>query len=124
MFHAAALSCGLGLAVTQAGRAVSASCRAPRAGVVARAAASDGARSPEKPKKESVGVFNVSTSKLPGGDKLTNEGILGFFIGGFLALWLAVTGVRTFAVMIGFVFTSAKYFAMGVALLLIGVAVS
>ena len=111
------------MAVTQAGRAVSASCRAPRAGVVARAAASDGA-TPEKPKKESVGVFNVSTSKLPGGDKLTNEGILGFFIGGFLALWLAVTGVRTFAVMIGFVFTSAKYFAMGVALLLIGVAVS
>ena len=113
----------LGLAVTQAERAVSASFRAPRAGVVARAAASDGA-TPEKPKKESVGVFNVSTSKLPGGDKLTNEGILGFFIGGFLALWLAVTGVRTFAVMIGFVFTSAKYFAMGVALLLIGVAIS
>ena len=33
-------------------------------------------------------VFNVSTEKLPGGDNLTNEGILGFFIAGFFAVWL------------------------------------
>ena len=69
-------------------------------------------------------VFNVSTEKLPGGDKLTNEGILGFFIAGFFAVWLGGTAVKTFAVMIGFFFTAAKYFAMGVALVLIGIAAS
>ena len=66
----------------------------------------------------------VSTEKLPGGDKLTNEGILGFFIAGFFAVWLGGTAVKTFAVMIGFFFTAAKYFAMGVALVLIGIAAS
>lgn len=69
-------------------------------------------------------VFNVSTEKLPGGDNLTNEGILGFFIAGFLAVWLGGTAVKTFAVMIGFFFTAAKYFAMGIALVLIGIAAS
>jgi hypothetical protein len=69
-------------------------------------------------------VFNVSTEKLPGGDKLTNEGILGFFIAGFFAVWLGGTAVKTFAVMIGFFFTAAKYFAMGIALVLIGIAAS
>ena len=69
-------------------------------------------------------VFNVSTEKLPGGDKLTNEGILGFFIAGFFAVWLGGTAVKTFAVMIGFLFTAAKYFAMGIALVLIGIAAS
>ena len=63
-------------------------------------------------------VFNVSTEKLPGGDNLTNEGILGFFIAGFFAVWLGGTAVKTFAVMIGFFFTAAKYFAMGIALVL------
>ena len=69
-------------------------------------------------------VFNVSTEKLPGGDNLTNEGILGFFIAGFFAVWLGGTAVKTFAVMIGFFFTAAKYFAMGIALVLIGIAAS
>ena len=69
-------------------------------------------------------VFNVSTEKLPGGDKLTNEGILGFFIAGFFAVWLGGTAVKTFAVMIGFFFTAAKSFAMGIALVLIGIAAS
>ena len=69
-------------------------------------------------------VFNVSTEKLPGGDNLTNEGILGFFIAGFFAVWLGGTAVKTFTVMIGFFFTAAKYFAMGIALVLIGIAAS
>ena len=32
--------------------------------------------------------------------------------------------MKTFAVMIGFCFTAAKYFAMGIALVLIGIAAS
>lgn len=109
--HAAALACG-GVA--------------PRGRVVAKAAVSsrDPARKSNSADKENFGVFNVSTEKLPGGDKLTNEGILGFIVAGFLALWLGGTAVRTFAVMIGFIFTTAKYFVMGIALVLIGVAVS
>ena len=69
-------------------------------------------------------VFNVATEKLPGGDKLSNEGILAFVLAGFLAVWLGGTFIKTFAVMIGFLFTAAKYFAMGVALVLLGVAAS
>jgi hypothetical protein len=45
-------------------------------------------------------------------------------IAGFLAIWLGSTTIKTVAVMIGFIFTTAKYFVMGVALVLIGVAVS
>lgn len=118
-FHAAALACG-GVPGTSP-----ASLRAPsRASVVARAAVSSRDENAPKPKFENVGVFNVSTEKLPGGDKLSNEGILGFVLAAFLAFWFGTTAIRTFAVMIGFVFTTAKYFAMGIALLLIGVAVS
>jgi hypothetical protein len=69
-------------------------------------------------------VFNVATEKLPGGDKLSNEGILAFVLAGVLAVWLGGTFIKTFAVMIGFLFTAAKYFAMGVALVLLGVAAS
>lgn len=114
-FHAAALACGA---------VPGTSSRSSRAGVVAKAGASSRGPIQNKPKYENVGVFNVSTEKLPGGDKMTNEGILGFVLAGFLAFWFGTTAIRTFAVMIGFIFTSAKYFAMGIALLLIGVAVS
>ena len=110
-FHAAALAC-------------SRSSPTRRAGVVTKAEAAGGDPAVDKPKFENVGVFNVSTEKLPGGDRLTNEGILGFALAAFLAFWFGTTAIRTFAVMIGFVFTTAKYFAMGIALLLIGVAVS
>jgi hypothetical protein len=82
------------------------------------------ARAQEETSRIADSVFNVSTEKLPGGDKLTNEGILGFFIAGFFAVWLGGTAVKTFAVMIGFFFTAAKYFAMGIALVLIGIAAS
>jgi len=77
-----------------------------------------------QPRFENVNVFTVDTEKLPGGDKLSNEGILGFVIAGFLAIWLGSTTIKTVAVMIGFIFTTAKYFVMGIALVLIGVAVS
>ena len=114
-FHAAALACGAPIA--------SRSSSSSRAAVVAKAA--DAAGEVDKSKKyQNVGVFNVATEKLPGGDRLSNEGILGFVLAGFLALWLGTAAVRTFAVMIGFIFTCAKYIAMGVAILLIGVAVS
>ena len=69
-------------------------------------------------------VFNIATEKLPGGDNLTNEGILGFFLAGVLGLYLLSVALRTFAVMIGFCFTGFKYIVMGVALVLIGVAAS
>ena len=69
-------------------------------------------------------VFNVSTEKLPGGDSLTNEGILGFVVAGALAIWFGGTLFKTLAVMFGFIFTTAKYFMMGIALVLIGVAAS
>ena len=49
---------------------------------------------------------------------------LAFVLAGFLAVWLGGTFIKTFAVMIGFLFTAAKYFAMGVALVLLGVAAS
>ena len=113
-FHAAALACGTPIASRSS---------SSRAAVVAKAA--DAAGEVDKSKKyQNVGVFNVATEKLPGGDRLSNEGILGFVLAGFLALWLGTAAVRTFAVMIGFIFTCAKYIAMGVAILLIGVAVS
>lgn len=112
-FHAAALACGAPFASRSS---------SSRAAVVAKAA--NAAGEVDKTKKyENVGVFNVATEKLPGGDRLSNEGILGFVLAGFLALWLGTAAVRTFAVMIGFIFTSAKYIAIGVAILLIGVAV-
>ena len=69
-------------------------------------------------------VFNVATEKLPGGDNLTNEGILGFFIAGILGLYLGSVAIRTFAVMIGFAFTGFKYVVMGISLVLLGVAAS
>ena len=69
-------------------------------------------------------VFNIATEKLPGGDNLTNEGILGFFIAGILGLYLGSVAIRTFAVMIGFAFTGFKYVVMGISLVLLGVAAS
>tara|TARA_B110000977_G_scaffold191450_1_gene263586 strand:- start:3363 stop:3857 length:495 start_codon:yes stop_codon:yes gene_type:complete len=105
--HAAALACGSVGSVKTNGRGRS---------VIAKASG--------ETSKIADSVFNVSTEKLPGGDKLTNEGILGFFIAGFFAVWLGGTAVKTFAVMIGFFFTAAKYFAMGIALVLIGIAAS
>ena len=76
------------------------------------------------PKYQNSTVFNVSTEKLPGGDSLTNEGILGFVVAGALAIWFGGTLFKTLAVMFGFIFTTAKYFMMGIALVLIGVAAS
>ena len=61
-------------------------------------------------------VFNIATEKLPGGDNLTNEGILGLYLGS--------VAIRTFAVMIGFAFTGFKYVVMGISLVLLGVAAS
>jgi hypothetical protein len=80
-----------------------------------------GAKDPKYPNST---VFNVSTEKLPGGDSLTNEGILGFVVAGALAIWFGGTLIKTLAVMFGFIFTTAKYFMMGIALVLIGVAAS
>lgn len=107
---AAALACG-GVA-PRAGRPLA------RGASVAPRASNDNA----SPIADSV--FNVATEKLPGGDKLTNEGILAFFLAGIAAFWLGGTAIKTFAVMIGFLFTAVKYMAMGIALVLIGIAAS
>ena len=69
-------------------------------------------------------VFNVATEKLPGGDKLTNEGILAFFLAGIAAFWLGGTAIKTFAVMIGFSLHRGEVHGQGIALVLIGIAAS
>jgi hypothetical protein len=74
--------------------------------------------------KAQTNVFSMETSELPGGDKLTPEGVAVGLLFGFLALWLGSVSIKLISVTWALIWTTLKYSAIAGVLLLLGILAS
>lgn len=69
-------------------------------------------------------MFSMPTKELPGGDKLTPEGVVVGLVFGFVAVWLAIVSIKLVSVTWALIFTTLKYGAIAGVLVLLGVLAS
>lgn len=74
--------------------------------------------------KAQTNVFSMETRELPGGDKLTPEGVAVGLLFGFLALWLGSVSIKLISVTWALIWTTLKYSAIAGVLLLLGILAS
>jgi|TARA_B100000683_G_scaffold34217_1_gene29881 hypothetical protein len=74
--------------------------------------------------KAETNVFSMPTKELPGGDKLTPEGVAVGLVFGFVAVWLAIVSIKLVSVTWALIFTTLKYGAIAGVLVLLGVLAS
>ena len=74
--------------------------------------------------KAETNVFSMPTKELPGGDKLTPEGVVVGLVFGFVAVWLAIVSIKLVSVTWALIFTTLKYGAIAGVLVLLGVLAS
>jgi len=74
--------------------------------------------------KAQTNIFSMPTKELPGGDKLTAEGVAVGALVGFVALWFASVTIKLVSITWALLFTSLKYAAIAGVLVLLGVVLS
>ena len=74
--------------------------------------------------KAQTNVFSMPTKELPGGEKLTAEGVAVGVLVGFIALWLGSISIKLVSITWALIFTTLKYAAIAGVLVFLGIVAS
>ena len=74
--------------------------------------------------KAQTNVFSMPTKELPGGEKLTAEGVAVGVLVGFIALWFGSVSIKLVSITWALIFTTLKYAAIAGVLVFLGIVAS